>query len=150
MQCCIFKKQTLSISSQRVLWPCWIFNAEDGQRDRDTFPNRVGDRWKKEWEGRRKRKCFLHVPSLQPNLSKPNSNMVAQWMILSSLVRCLCWKKVFGVFVKCLPSHKKRQSLCDKVSWIFLSELDSSANALHYFLTCSAPVISSSWKLFVK
>ena len=108
MQCSIFNKQTLSISSQRVLWPCWIFNAEDGQRDRDTFPNRVGDRWKKEWEGRRKRKCFLHVPSLQPNLSKPNSNMVAQWMILSSLVRCLCWKKVFGVFVKCpsLPQKK--------------------------------------------
>ena len=47
MQCCIFKKQTLSISSQRVLWPCWIFNAEEGWRDRDTFPNRVGDRQKK-------------------------------------------------------------------------------------------------------
>ena len=30
MQCSMFYKQTLSISSQRVLWPCWIFNAEEG------------------------------------------------------------------------------------------------------------------------
>lgn len=64
---------------------------------------------KKEWEGRRKRKCFLHVPSPQPNLSKPKSNMVAQWIILSSLMRCLYWKKVFGVFVKGPSPHKKRQ-----------------------------------------
>ena len=47
MQCSIFNKQALSIFSQRVLWPCWIFNAEEGWRDRDTFPNRVGDRQKK-------------------------------------------------------------------------------------------------------
>ena len=33
---------------------------------------------KKKWEGRRKRKHFLHVPSPHPNLSNPKSNMVAQ------------------------------------------------------------------------
>lgn len=60
---------------------------------------------KKKWEGRRKRKHFLHVPSPHPNLSNPKSNMVAQWMVLSSLVKCLCWKKVFGVFVKCPSPH---------------------------------------------
>lgn len=64
---------------------------------------------KKKWEGRRKRKHFLHVPSPHPNLSNPKSNMVAQWMVLSSLVKCLCWKKVFGVFVKGPSPHKKRQ-----------------------------------------
>ena len=106
---------------------------------------------KKKVGGKEKKKTLLACPlsSSQPLQPKIN-HMVAQWMILSSLVKCLCWKKVFGVFVKCPSTHKKRQLFCDKVSWIFLSELDSSANALHYFLAHSAPVISSSWKLFVK
>ena len=66
---------------------------------------------KKKWEGRRKRKHFLHVPSPHPNLSNPKSNMVAQWMVLSSLVKCLCWKKVFGVFVKCPSPPLKRTTV---------------------------------------
>ena len=99
------------LSQTRTSWPrsqrvCSALSIlHKGFWDRDTFPNRVGDRWKKEWEGRRKRKCFLNVPSPQTNLSKPKSNMVAQWMILGSLVRCLCWKKVFGEFVKCPSPH---------------------------------------------
>ena len=103
------------LSQTRTSWPrsqrvrSALSILHKGFWDRDTFPNRVGDRWKKEWEGRRKRKYFLHVPSPHPNLSKPKSNMVAQWMILSSRVRHPCWKKVFGVFVKGPTPHKKRQ-----------------------------------------
>ena len=152
MQCSIFNKQALSISSQRVLWPCWIFNAEEGWRDRDTFPNRVGDRQKKK-SGREgeKENTSCMSPLLIPTSQTQNQTWwLSEWS-WAPLWNACAERKFLVCLSNALPSHKKRQLLCDKVSWIFLSELDSSAsNALHYFLTCSAPVISSSWKLFVK
>ena len=53
-----------------------------------------------------KKKMLLACPLSSSQPLKPKINhMVAQWMILGSLVRCLCWKKIFGVFVKCPSPH---------------------------------------------
>ena len=77
MQCSMFYKQTLGNHKGFCGHVEFLMQKKVGETETLFLTEWVIGK-KKEWEGRRKRKYFLHVPSPHPNLSNPKSNMVAQ------------------------------------------------------------------------